>query len=165
MTTTTHTHEGGLRPRMDLFRAAPDVYKGMAAFQTAAAQGLDPVVSELVKIRASQLNRCAYCLDMHLTDARKHGETQLRLDLLTAWEETPGLYTARERAALALTEAMTLLTDGFVPDAVYERAAEHFEEAELARLIAQIVAINAWNRFQVTTRAVPAALMAGEGAR
>jgi len=165
MTTTTHSHEDGPQPRMDLFRAAPDVYKGMAAFQTAAAQGLDPVVSELVKIRASQLNRCAFCLDMHLTDARKQGETQLRLDLLAAWAETPGLYTERERAALALTEAMTLLTDEFVPDAVYERAAEHFEEAELARLIAQIVAINAWNRFQVTTRAVPAGLMAGEGAR
>lgn len=162
--TTNHTHEHGTvpRPRMDLFRAAPDVYKGMAAFQSAAAEGLDPVVSELVKIRASQLNKCAFCLDMHLTAARKQGETQLRLDLLPAWEEVgdQGVYTEREQAALALTEAMTVLTDGFVPDTVYERAAKQFDEAELARLIAQIVAINAWNRFQVTTRAVPAGLTA-----
>ena len=166
-TTTAHAHhqdepDAGPQPRMDLFRAAPDVYRGMAAFQAAAAEGLDPVVAELVKIRASQLNRCAFCLDMHLTAARKLGETQLRLDLLPAWEEVAGqgVYTEREQAALALTEAMTVLTDGFVPDAVYARAARHFEEAELARLIAQIVAINAWNRFKVTTRAVPAGLTA-----
>ncbi|MFC4492721.1 carboxymuconolactone decarboxylase family protein [Streptomyces ovatisporus] len=166
--TTTHTHAdvAGPQPRMELFRVAPDVYQGMAAFQAAAADGLDPVVAELVKIRASQLNRCAFCLDMHLTEARGKGEKQLRLDLLAAWEETPGLYSERERAALALTEAMTELTDGFVPDEVYARAAQHFGEAELARLVAQIVAINAWNRFQVTTRAVPAGLAAaGAGAR
>jgi len=156
--TTTHTHGDGPQPRMDLWRSAPDVFKGMAAFQAAAAKGLDPVISHLVKIRASQLNRCAFCLDMHTTEARKEGETQLRIDLLPAWEETPRLYNGRERAALALAEAMTVLTDGFVPDAVFEQAAKHFEEEELARLIAQIVAINAWNRFQVTIRATPASL-------
>ncbi|MGH3309427.1 MAG: carboxymuconolactone decarboxylase family protein [Streptomyces sp.] len=161
--TTTHTHGAGPQPRMNLWRAAPEIYKGMAAFQAAAADGLDPVVSELVKIRASQLNRCAFCLDMHTTDAREQGEKQLRIDLLPAWEESPDLYSEREQAALALTEAMTVLTDGFVPDEVYERAAKHFEEAELARLIAQIVAINAWNRFQVTTRAVPASLAVEAG--
>lgn len=160
--TTTHPHGAGPQPRMNLWKHAPDVYRGMAGFQAAAAEGLDPVVGELVKIRASQINRCAFCLDMHTAEARKQGEAQLRIDLLTAWEETPGLYSERERAALALTEAMTMLTDGFVPDAVYERASRHFAEAELARLIAQIVAINAWNRFQVTTRAVPASLTGTE---
>ncbi|MDG9704307.1 carboxymuconolactone decarboxylase family protein [Streptomyces sp. DH37] len=154
---------------MNLWELAPEVYRGMSAFQAAASQGLDPVIGELVKIRASQINKCAFCIDMHLTDARKMGESQLRLDLIAAWEEAPGLFTERERAALALTEAITLLTGGspqgpFVPDEVYERAAKHFDETELARLIAQIVAINAWNRFQVATRAVPESLK-GDGPR
>uniref|UniRef100_UPI0004C01396 carboxymuconolactone decarboxylase family protein n=1 Tax=Streptomyces sp. NRRL S-1022 TaxID=1463880 RepID=UPI0004C01396 len=102
------------------------------------------------KIRASQLNHCAFCLDMHLAVARKHGVSERQLDLLAAWEETEDVYDERERAALALTEAVTVLTDGFVPDDVYERAAKHFEEAELAQLIAAIAVINAWNRFGVT---------------
>ncbi|MCF6525145.1 carboxymuconolactone decarboxylase family protein [Streptomyces sp. JJ36] len=146
---------------MHLWKLSPDVYRTMAAFQAAAAEGLDPVVAELVKIRASQINKCAYCIDMHLTDARKTGESQLRLDLVGAWEEAGDLFTERERAALALTEAITVLTDGFVPDEVYEQAAKHFEEQELAQLIAQIVAINSWNRFQVTTRAVPESMLKG----
>ncbi|AXK37227.1 carboxymuconolactone decarboxylase family protein [Streptomyces armeniacus] len=150
----TTTSEPG--SRIALFKTAPDVYKTMAAFQAAAADGLDPVVAELIKIRASQINKCAYCIDMHLTEAREQGESALRLDLLSAWQEVDGVYSERERAALALTESITLLTQDYVPDEVYERAAKHFDEAELARLIAQIVAINAWNRFQVTTRAVPA---------
>ncbi|WP_055485813.1 carboxymuconolactone decarboxylase family protein [Streptomyces sp. WMMB 322] len=167
MTTTAHAHTDGARTsaprsRMELFRVAPDIYRTMSAFQSAASDGLDPVVAALVKIRASQLNKCAFCLDMHLTHAREAGERQLRLDLLPAWEEAgeQGVYSERERAALALTEAMTDLAGGSVPDEVYERAARHFDEAELARLIAQIVAINAWNRFQVATRAVPAGLAA-----
>ncbi|WP_431984903.1 carboxymuconolactone decarboxylase family protein [Streptomyces qinglanensis] len=143
-------------PRMDIWHTAPRLMKGMYAFQQAAsAEELDPVIGELVKIRASQINRCAYCLDMHLAEAREQGESQLRLDLLAAWEESGGLFTEREQAALALTEAVTELTDGFVPDAVYARAAAHFEEAELAALIGQIVAINAWNRFNVTVRGLP----------
>lgn len=152
---TTSQTSTAYGPRMDIWRTAPDIYKGMAAFQAAASDGLDPVVAELVKIRASQINKCAFCLDMHLTEARRQGDSQLRLDLLAAWEETPDLFTERERAALALAEAITVLTDGFVPDEVYARAAEHFGEEELARLVAQIVAINAWNRFAVTTRATP----------
>ena len=127
----------------------------MAAFGQAAAQGLDPVVGELVKIRASQINKCAFCLDMHVRDARKAGESDERIFLLDAWEETDGIYTDKERAALALTEAVTVLTDGFVPDAVYARAAEHFDEVELPRLVGAIVAINAWNRFNVTFRTPP----------
>lgn len=148
--------------RMNLWKAAPEVYRGMSAFQRAATDGLDPEIGELVKIRCSQINKCAFCLDMHNTDARKLGVDQLKIDLLPAWEEADGLYSARERAALALAESITLLTDGFVPDAVYARAAEQFDEPELARLIAQIVAINAWNRFSVTTRTTPASLAKSE---
>ncbi|MGK5498009.1 carboxymuconolactone decarboxylase family protein [Streptomyces sp. URMC 125] len=152
---------------MSIWKVVPQVYRGMAAFQAAAAEGLDPVIAELVKIRASQLNKCAFCIDMHLNDARKMGESQLRLDLVGAWEEAPGLYTEKEQAALALTEAITRLDGGtpqghFVPDAVYERAAKNFDETELAHLISQIIAINAWNRFQVATRAVPASLQQSE---
>nr|WP_245981382.1 carboxymuconolactone decarboxylase family protein [Streptomyces reniochalinae] len=133
--------------------------KGMSGFQQAAsAAGLDPVVAELVKIRASQINRCAFCLDMHVAEARERGERQLRLDLLASWEEAGDLFTEREGAALALTEAVTELTDGFVPDEVYARAAAHFDEAELAALLGQIVAINAWNRFNVAIREVPKSL-------
>ncbi|MBO8186781.1 carboxymuconolactone decarboxylase family protein [Streptomyces spirodelae] len=149
-------------PRMDLWKVAPSMMKGMRGFQQAAsAEEFDSVIAELVKIRASQINRCAYCLDMHLTDARKKGETQQRLDLLAAWEEVGDLFTERERAALALTEAVTELTDGYVPDEVYERAAKHFDERELAALIGQIVAINAWNRFSVTVRGVPQSMLDG----
>ncbi len=140
---------------MDLFRVAPDVYRAMSELERASKKGLDPVLTELVKIRASQLNHCAFCLDMHARDARAAGETEERVYLLSAWEEAAGVYTERERAALALTEAVTVLTDGFVPDAVYERAAAHFSEEELARLISVILTINSWNRIAVTTRMVP----------
>jgi AhpD family alkylhydroperoxidase len=141
--------------RIDYGKHAPDMFRTMLAFSQAAAKGLDPVIAELVKIRASQINRCAFCLDMHVTDARKAGESDERIFLLDAWQEVRGLYTPKERAALALTEAVTLLTEGFVPDEVYARAAEHFDDAELARLVAAIVAINAWNRFNVTFRTQP----------
>ncbi|NLU66813.1 carboxymuconolactone decarboxylase family protein [Streptomyces sp. HNM0574] len=141
---------------MNIWKTAPAVYEGMSAFQQAAAKGLDKVVAELIKIRCSQINKCAHCLDMHLTEARDQGESQLRLDLVATWQEATGIFTEREQAALALAEAITVLTDGFVPDEVFERAAAHFDEAELAQLIAQIVAINAWNQFNVTCRTVPA---------
>lgn len=141
--------------RANYVKQAPDVYRSMLAFSQAAAEGLDPVVAELVKIRASQINKCALCLDMHSKDARKAGESDERIVMLSAWQEVEGLYTERERAALALTEAVTLLTDTFVPDDVYTRAAEHFEEAELVRLISTIVAINSWNRLGVTFRSQP----------
>ncbi|NGO69250.1 carboxymuconolactone decarboxylase family protein [Streptomyces boncukensis] len=148
--------------RVQVFKHAAGVYEGMVAFQSAAAKNFDQTVAELVKIRASQINRCAFCLDMHYADARKLGETQQRLDLIAAWDEVDGLFTEREQAALALTEAMTRLSDGHgVSDAVYARAAQHFDEGELAHLIAMIVAINAWNRFQVTQRAVPMSMAKG----
>lgn len=108
-----------------------------------------------MKVRASQLNRCALCLDMHTKDALAAGESVERIIQLDAWEESRHFYTERELAAIELTEAVTVLTDGFVPDEVYANAAKHFEEAELAQLIAAITVINAWNRFGVATRQVP----------
>ncbi len=140
---------------MQWAKLAPEVYKAMIALDAAAKKGLDPTLVELVKIRASQLNKCAFCLDMHIRDARGAGETEERIYLLSAWAEAEEYYTEKERAALALTEAVTVVTDGFVPDEVYERAAAHFEEPELAQLIALITTINAWNRFGVTTRMTP----------
>lgn len=141
--------------RLDIAQLAPDVYKAMVALDSAARKGLDPTLVELMLTRASQLNHCAWCLDMHTRDARKAGVTEQKLYLLNAWEETRDLYSDKERAALALTEAVTVLTDGFVPDAVYSEAAERFDDAELARLISVILTINAWNRIAVTSRMAP----------
>ncbi|MFF8473290.1 carboxymuconolactone decarboxylase family protein [Streptomyces sp. NPDC015414] len=142
-------------PRLEWARHTPEVYKAMVRLDTAARQGLDPKLYELVKIRASQLNHCAFCLDMHTKDALAAGESVERIVQLSAWEESRHFYTEKELAAIELTEAVTVLTEGFVPDEVYERAAKQFEEAELARLIAAITVINAWNRFGVTTRMAP----------
>ena len=137
-------------------RLPAGVAEALQAASGAAKRALgDAALAELVMIRASGINRCAFCLDMHLALARRGGESEQRLDLLASWAETENLYTARERAALALAESVTVLTEGYVPDAVYEEAAEHFDEAELAHLIAAIAAINAWNRFGVTTRMTP----------
>ncbi|MFC7307371.1 carboxymuconolactone decarboxylase family protein [Streptomyces monticola] len=146
-------------------RLSAEVRDAMRAVGAAARKGLgDPALAELVMIRASQLNRCAFCLDMHLELARKNGETEARLDQLPAWEEAPDRFTGRERAALALTEAVTVLTGGtsrtesgggFVPDAVYEEAARHFTEPELAHLIGVITTVNGWNRIMVSRRIEP----------
>ena len=134
----------------------PGVGKAMSALSAAAKKGLgDPGLAELVQIRASQLNHCAFCLDMHLELARKHGVSEKQLDLLNAWEEAEDLYSERERAALALTEAVTVLTEGFVPDDVYERAARHFDDVQLAHLIGLITVINGWNRLMVSRRIPP----------
>ncbi|MBW5420932.1 carboxymuconolactone decarboxylase family protein [Streptomyces sp. BG9H] len=128
----------------------------MSALSAAAKQGLgDPVLAELVMIRASQINACAFCLDMHVEIALKGGESAKRIALLNAWEEAGDLFTERERAALALTEAVTVLTDGFVPDEVYEKAAQHFSEAELAHMLGVITVINSWNRLMVSRRIEP----------
>jgi AhpD family alkylhydroperoxidase len=149
-------------PRLHWAELAPEVYKAMVRLDAAARQGLDPTLLELVKIRASQLNHCAFCLDMHTKDALAAGESVERIIQLGAWEESRHFYTEKELAAIELTEAVTVLTDGFVPDEVYERAAEQFEEAELAQLIAAITVINAWNRFGVSTRMVPGHYKAGQ---
>ncbi|MFC9061780.1 carboxymuconolactone decarboxylase family protein [Streptomyces sp. NPDC057074] len=142
-------------PRLDWAKHAPEVWKAMLRLDKAATQGLDPKLGELVKIRASQLNHCAFCLDMHTKDALAAGESVERIVQLAAWEESRHFYTEKELAAIELTEAVTVLTDGFVPDAVYEKAAAHFDEPELAQLIAAITVINAWNRFGVTCRRTP----------
>lgn len=141
--------------RVKLKKLSPDVYKALLALDEAAAAGLDAPLAELVRIRASQLNGCTYCLDTHTKDARAGGETEQRLYLLSAWRES-GLFTEKEQAALALTEAVTLLAETRVPDDVYERAAAHFTDAELSQLISQIIMINAWNRLGVTTGLGPA---------
>ncbi|MFE1455480.1 carboxymuconolactone decarboxylase family protein [Streptomyces sp. NPDC058735] len=169
---TTHTEETTAveyapeQPaRLEWARHAPEVYKAMVRLETAARKGIDPKLYELVKIRASQINHCAFCIDMHTKDALAAGESVERIVQLSAWAESRHFYTAKEIAALELTEAVTLLTGGtsqasgsgggFVPDEVYDHAAKHFEEAELAQVIAAITVINAWNRFAVTCRMAP----------
>jgi len=141
--------------RIRLSKLSPEVYKALLALDEAAAAGLDKPLAELVRVRASLLNGCTYCLDTHTKDARAGGETEQRLYLLSAWRESPRLYTEKEQAALALTEAITLLSQEHVPDAVYEQAAVHFPDAELSQLISQIIMINAWNRLGVATRLGP----------
>jgi AhpD family alkylhydroperoxidase len=123
-----------------------------AATKELDAAGIDPLLRELVRVRASQLNGCAYCVDMHTKDARAAGETEQRLYALPAWRETP-FYTNRERAALALTEDVTLMARDHVPEAAYQAAAESLTPAEIGALLALIITINAWNAIGVTTRA------------
>ena len=154
---TTETITGTIPVRVDFEAAAPGVYKAMAALDRAATRALDdagiePRLRELVRIRASQLNGCAYCIDMHTKDARKLGETEQRIYALPAWRETP-FFTARERVALAFTESVTELASTHVPDADYEPVAREFSPAEAAALVGLLVAINAWNRIGVATRA------------
>ena len=115
------------------------------------SSGLDKRLYELVKIRASQLNGCAFCLDMHNRDARAGGEDQRRLDVLSAWREAPDLFTAPERAALAFTESVTLIADGGVPDDVWAEVREHFDEAGAVHLLMAAAVINVWNRLAVST--------------
>ncbi|MFF1397071.1 carboxymuconolactone decarboxylase family protein [Streptomyces sp. NPDC058287] len=146
------------------------VRDAMIALGAAAKKGLgDPVLAELVMIRASQINECAFCLDMHvdlaveksvesavgISPARAKSTAWRRIALLNAWAEAPEQFTERERAALALTEAVTVLTDGFVPDETYEAAAKHFAEDELAHLLGVITVINSWNRLMVSRRIAP----------
>lgn len=156
MTTVDETPVAAPAVRLDLAAVAPDFYRAMRTLSATADRGVDPRLAELVKTRASMINGCAYCIDMHTADAVRLGEAHHRLLSLPAWRETPW-FTARERAALALTEAVTLLTEGHVPDAVHREAAAHFDETELGHLIGLIVVINAWNRISVTCRFSPAA--------
>jgi AhpD family alkylhydroperoxidase len=125
---------------------------GMEAY--VRASGLEKPLLELVKLRASQINGCAYCIDMHTKDARAGGETEQRLYLLDAWREAP-FYTDRERAALEWTEAVTLVASTHVPDDVYERVRTQFDEEELAKLTFAVVTINSWNRLAISFRMVP----------
>ena len=136
-------------PRLELSKAPPEAMKAMMGLEAYVRKGgLEPRLIELVKTRASQINGCAYCLDMHTRDARALGETEQRLHLLPAWRESP-LYTDRERAALAWTEALTLVSETHAPDDVYELARSQFSESELVNLTMTIVAINGWNRLAI----------------
>jgi AhpD family alkylhydroperoxidase len=146
-----------MTPRLnDAFKLAPAAVKAMYNLEAALqASGLDHNLLELVKLRASQINRCAFCIHMHTTDLRKHGESEMRLYMLNAWRESP-LYTARERAALAWTEALTLVAETGAPDADYELLKAEFTEAEQVNLTFAIGAINTWNRLQVGFRALHA---------
>jgi AhpD family alkylhydroperoxidase len=137
------------------------VPRQFAALQRFGATDLDPTIAHLVEMRASQINGCAFCLDMHWKDARAAGEEEARLYLLDAWRESPD-YSERERAALALTEAVTRLEPGGVPDRVWDAAAAVFDEAELAALLLKITAINAWNRLQIATEAEPGHYQPGD---
>lgn len=147
--------------RMVLRQLAPAFYRAMAQLDAASGQGLDPLLTGLVKVRASQLNHCTFCIDVHSQHARRDGESEQRLYALPAWRDTP-FFTRRERAALALTESVTLIAEQTVPDDVYDEAAQVFSADELAQLIALCVAINAWNRIGVTTRMSPASPAPGQ---
>lgn len=144
-----------MQPRIDAAKVAPEGAKAMLGLEKyVRSSGLEQSLLELVKFRASQINGCAYCIDMHTKDARAHGESEQRLYALTAWRETP-FYTDRERAALAWTEAVTEVAQTHVPDDVYELARQHFSEKELVDLTLAIVAINGWNRLAISLRMVP----------
>ena len=143
-----------MTPRLNPFAAAPAPMQAWLAFgKEILESGLEKSLMELVKIRASQINGCAFCLHMHTADARKHGESEERLYLLDAWRESP-LYSERERTALAWTEALTLVSESHAPDDVYEALRAQFTEEEQVTLTLLIVAINGWNRIQVGFRAV-----------
>jgi AhpD family alkylhydroperoxidase len=142
-----------MTPRIDYRKASPGALQAMLGLEKFVhSSGLELPLLELVRTRASQINGCAYCIDMHTKDARAAGETEQRLYGLSAWRETP-YYTPRERAALEWTEAITLISEGHAPDDVYERVRQHFNEAELVNLTMAIVAINGWNRLAIAVRA------------
>jgi AhpD family alkylhydroperoxidase len=144
-----------MQSRFDGMKVAPGAYKAMLGLEAYLHEsGLEIPLLHLIKLRASQINGCAYCLDMHWKDLRAIGENEQRLYGLDAWRESP-YYTDRERAALAWTEAVTRITEGHVLDEVYEEVRPHFSEKELADLTLAVATINAWNRMAIASRAVP----------
>lgn len=152
-----------MEARFSLPELTADLYSRMAALSSAVQNcGLDHQLLELIKMRASQINGCAYCIDMHSKHARAMGETEQRLYALNAWRETP-FYTERERAALALTEAITLITDGHVSDDVYEQARRVFDEKEVGQIVWAATVINTWNRLAIAARSVPGSYQPGKG--
>lgn len=153
-----------MKPRMNYYQAAPETIKALVAVEDQVkASGLEQSLIELVKTRASQINGCAFCIAMHTADAVKGGESQARLHLLNAWRETE-MFSARERAALALTEAVTLVADTHVPDEVYDEARQQFSDKELVDVAYAIFAINAWNRLAITFRMQPLVAKAAKAA-
>ncbi len=144
-----------METRFDPTKAAPEVYRAMLALESVVrSSGLERDLLDLVRLRASQINGCAYCIDMHSKDLRAQGESEQRLYELDAWRETP-FYSERERAALEWTEAVTLVSQTHVPEEVYERVRAHFSEPELVNLTLAVVAINSWNRLAISFRQVP----------
>ena len=144
-----------MAPRLDLSKVSPDAYRALFGLEQFVRQsGLEPSLIHLVKLRASYMNGCAYCVDMHSKDARVDGETEQRIYSVPVWRET-GFYTDRERAALAWTESVTALGHGGVPDDVYAEVAAHFDQREMVALTIGVVAINAWNRVAVPFRIEP----------
>src|SRR3954465_10995685 len=145
-----------MQTRLEAQKASPAAYQAMLGLETFVRKQskLEPALIQLVKLRASQINGCAYCIDMHSKNARAQGETEQRLYGLTAWSETP-FYTDRERAALAWTEALTLISQTHAPDDVYEQVRRHFSEVEIVNLTMAIVSINGWNRLVLGFRTVP----------
>ena len=141
--------------RINYSKVAPGGYRAMSGLEKAVREsGLEPSLLDLIKLRASQINGCAYCLDMHWKDARARGESEQRLYSLDAWRET-SYYTERERAALTWTEAVTQITGNHVPDELYEQVRPHFSEEELVNLTLAVVAINGWNRLAISFRIEP----------
>ena len=141
-----------MKPRLNPYRAAPEVMQALVTLESAVqASGLEQTLIDLVKTRASQINGCAYCIHMHTREARGRGETEERLYLLDAWRESP-LYSDRERAALAWTEALTLISQTHAPDAAYDEVRQHFAEDELVKLSLLVATINAWNRIAIGFR-------------
>ena len=144
-----------MKERIAYQKAAPEALKGMLELEKyLATSSLERPLYELVKLKASQLNGCAYCIDMHSKDARKAGESEQRLYGLTAWRETP-FYSDRERAAIAWTEALTLISKDEVSDSLYDSVRKYFDEKEFIALTMAIIAINGWNRLAISLRAVP----------
>lgn len=145
-----------MKARLEPQKISPAAYQAMLGLEGFVRNSLklEPSLIELVKMRASQINGCAYCIDMHSKDARAEGESEQRLYALSAWRETP-FFTDRERAALAWTEAVTLVSEGHVPDDVYEEARQRFSEEELVNLTLAVITINGWNRLAIAFRAVP----------
>ena len=154
-----------MNARINLMHVTPGVIQAMLGLERQVQKaGLDAKLLDLVRMRASQINGCSCCLDIHSKDARANGETEQRLYGLTAWRETP-YYSASERAALEWTEVLTLLSETHVPDEVYERVREQFSEDQLLHLTLAIVSINGWNRLNVATRTVPGDYVPGSLAR
>jgi AhpD family alkylhydroperoxidase len=154
-----------MKARIDLMHVNPGVIHAMLGLERQVRQaGFDETLLDLVRMRASQINGCAYCLDMHFKDARANGESEHRLYSLDAWRETP-YYSERERAALEWTEALTLVSETHVPDDVFERVRAQFAEDELAHLSLAVVAINGWNRLNIAARTVPGGYVAGSVAK
>jgi AhpD family alkylhydroperoxidase len=149
--------EHAMQPRIDFYTASPDALKAMITLETAVTKlPLEKTLIELVKLRASQINGCAFCVDMHTADARKGGETERRLYAVSVWRETP-FFTPRERAALAWTESLTLLSETHAPDEDYAQLSAEFDAKEMVDLTVAITTINAWNRLAVGFRKMPQA--------